>query len=231
MNKRIYNRVRFLGCILLLIIIILIWYKMKYYNNEQVYNEQEYNEDLGTTDKLYTVVIDPGHGGKDVGATGASGLYEKDFTLSLSKKVKDILEKEEKIEVYMTREEDTFISTVDKYRPKFANELDADLFISIHGNTYKDPNVSGTEAYYYHEKFKSFAETVYNNVVSSTGFNDRGIKNKDLFVVRYTDMPSVLLEIGYLTNPQEEQLMFNDEFQSSVAEAIADGVKEYLEIE
>lgn len=226
MNKRVHNRLRFFGCILLLISLILIWYNLKHNNNEQ-----EDNKNFGTTDKIFTVVIDPGHGGKDVGATGVGDLYEKDFTLSLSKKVKDILEKEEKIEVYMTREEDTFISTVDKYRPEFANELDADLFISIHGNTYEDSNVSGTEAYYYNEKFKSFAEIIYNNVVSSTGFNDRGIKSKDLFVVRYTDMPSVLLEIGYMTNPQEEQLMFNDEFQSSVAESICDGVKEYLEIE
>ncbi|MDF2942645.1 MAG: cell wall hydrolase/autolysin [Herbinix sp.] len=226
MNKRVYNRIRFFGCILLLILLILIWYNRKHDNNVQ-----DDNRDFSTTDKVFTVVIDPGHGGKDVGAKGASGLYEKDFTLSLSKKVKEILEKEEKIEVYMTREEDTFISTVDKYRPKFANELDADLFISIHGNTYEDPNVSGTEAYYYHDKFKSFAETIYNKVVSSTGFKARGVKNKDLFVVRYTDMPSVLLEIGYLTNPQEEQMMFKDEFQSSLAESICDGVKEYLEIE
>jgi len=226
MNKRVYKRVRFFGCILLLILMILIWYNMKHDNNKQ-----EDNIDFGTTDKIFTVVIDPGHGGKDVGTTGVRGLYEKDFTLSLSSKVKDILEKEEKIEVYMTRDEDTFISSVDMYRPKYANEVDADLFISIHGNTYEDPNVSGTEAYYYHEKLKSFADIVYNNVVSSTGFKDRGIKNKDLFVVRYTDMPSVLLEIGYLTNPQEEQLMFNDEFQSTIAESICDGVKEYLEIE
>jgi N-acetylmuramoyl-L-alanine amidase len=192
--------------------------------------KQEDTINFGTTDEIFTVVIDPGHGGKDVGAAGVSGLYEKDFTLSLSKKVKDILEKEEKIEVYMTRDEDTFISTVDMYRPQFANDIEADLYISIHGNTYEDPNVSGTEAYYYHEKFKSFAETVYSNVVRSTGFKDRGVKNKDLFVVRYTDMPSVLLEIGYLTNPQEEQIMFNDEFQSSIAESICEGVNEYLEI-
>jgi len=199
----------------LLILLVSIWN-----NSKNVY----------TIEERFKVVIDPGHGGKDVGATGASVLYEKDFTLSLSKKVKEILEKEQKIQVYMTREDDTFISTKDKYRPKFANELDADLFISIHGNTFEDSKVSGTESYYYHEKFKSFAEIMHKHVVSSTGFNDRGVRKEDLFIVRDTDMPSVLLEIGYLTNPQEEQKMLNDEFQYSVAESICDGVKEYLKI-
>lgn len=227
MNKRVKRRVRFIGIVSLLILIFLTWNN----NIQGDTNKQDDDKGLDTTEETFKVVIDPGHGGKDVGATGTSSLYEKDFTLSLSKKVNELLEKEEKIEVYMTREDDTFISTEDKYRAKFANELDADLYISIHGNTFESPNVSGTESYYYHEKFKSFAEIMHKNVVSSTGFNDRGVRKKDLFVVRYTDMPSVLLEIGYLTNPQEEQIMLNDEFQYSVAESICDGVKEYLEIE
>jgi N-acetylmuramoyl-L-alanine amidase len=223
----VYRRVMFLGIILLLLLIILLWNSMRQVPN----NKGNDSNDIGTTDDIYKVVIDPGHGGKDMGATGASGLYEKDFALSLSKKVKDLLEKETKIEVYMTRDEDTFISTVDRYRPEYANELDADLFISIHGNTYEDANVSGTEAFYYHEESKSFAETVYQKVVNSTGFKDRGVKNNDFFVVKYTEMPSVLLEIGYLTNPEEEQQMLDNEFQDSTAQAIYDGVKEYLTLE
>jgi N-acetylmuramoyl-L-alanine amidase len=223
----VYRRVMFLGMILLLLLIILLWYSMRQVHNDE-YND---SKDIGTTDDIYKVVIDPGHGGKDMGATGVSGLYEKDFALSLSKKLKDLLEKEANIEVYMTRDEDTFISTVDRYRPEYANELDADLFISIHGNTYEDANVSGTEAFYYHKEFKSFAETVYEKVVRSTGFKDRGVKNNDFFVVKYTEMPSVLLEIGYLTNPGEEQQMLDDEFQNSTAQAICDGVKEYLKLE
>lgn len=224
MDKRVYYRVMFSGIFLLLLLLcILIMYISKSRVSDKKY---EYE-----ADKIYTIVIDPGHGGKDVGATGASGLYEKDFTLNLSKKVYEILENEEKIQVHMTREEDTFISTVDKYRPKFANELDADLFLSIHGNTFEDTNVSGTESYYYHEKFKAFAEAIHKKVVDATGFKDRGVRNKDLFVVRYTEMPSVLLEVGYLTNADEEQIMLGEEFQTSVAEAICDGIKEYLEIE
>lgn len=226
MDKRVKSRIIFLGGFLLLILTILI-----YNAANQLGREQDDTIVPGSADKVYTVVIDPGHGGKDIGATGASGLYEKDFTLSLSKRVREILEKEDKIKVYMTREDDTFISSEDKYRPKYANELNADLFISIHGNTYEDPSVSGTEAYYYHEGSKSFAEALHEKVVDATGFRDRGVKNNDFFVVKYTDMPAVLLEIGYLTNPQEEQLMADDDVQKKTAESISDGVKEYLGIE
>lgn len=221
-RKMIFRRrMIFIGIIILLILFISIW-------NNSIQDDNSKN--VSTIGETFKVVIDPGHGGKDMGATGTSGLYEKDFTLSLSKKVKEILEKEEKIKVYMTREDDNFISTVDKYRPKFANELDADLYISIHGNTFEDSNVSGAESFYYHKESKTFAEIMHENVVSSTGFNDRGVKKGDLFVVRDTDMPSVLLEIGYLTNPQEEQKMLNNEFQYSVAESICDGVKAYLKL-
>ncbi|MGB8451614.1 MAG: N-acetylmuramoyl-L-alanine amidase [Anaerocolumna sp.] len=242
MDKRVKRRIiifrrrmTFIGIVSLLILFASIWNNSRQDDNsksdgakERTFKDTSKND--GAAKGMVKVVIDPGHGGIDVGATGASGLYEKDFTLSLSKKIKEVLEKEEKIQVYMIREDDTFISTEDNYRSKFANELEVDLYISIHGNTYEDPNVSGTESFYYHKEFKSFAETMHKNVVSATGFNDRGVKKGDLFVVRDTDMPSVLLEIGYLTNPQEEQTMLNEEFQDSVTEAIGNGVKEYLEI-
>ncbi|WFA09292.1 N-acetylmuramoyl-L-alanine amidase [Tissierella sp. Yu-01] len=215
------KRFKLVAIIILLILIVLLWNK----------NKQESNEELGTTEDIFKVVIDPGHGGKDVGTIGTSGLYEKDFTLSLAKKVNEILGKEDRVQIYMTREDDTFISTKDKYRPKFANDLDADLYISIHGNAYESSNVFGTETYYYNEESKYLAEIIHKNVVKSTGFKDRGVRKEDLFVVRKTDMPSVLLEVGYLTNPQEEQQMFDDELQYSTAESICEGIKEYLGIE
>jgi N-acetylmuramoyl-L-alanine amidase len=215
---------RIFGLVLFFMILFLLLLYIKYDEGRMI----KQKKDLTAADEIFTVVIDPGHGGKDVGATGASGQYEKDFTLNLATKLRDILEQEEQLEVHMTREEDTFISTEDMYRPRFANELDADIFISIHGNTYEDPKVSGTEAYYYHQRFRSFAEIIYDKVAASTGFQDRGVKRNDFFVVKNTDMPSVLLEIGYLTNPVEEQRMLEDDFQQSTAEAIRDGVKEYL---
>lgn len=176
----------------------------------------------------YIIVIDPGHGGRDEGATGASGLKEKHFALSLALKVRDVLESDERIQVFMTRSDDVFISSLDKYRPNFANENQADLFISIHGNSFRTPSVSGTETYYYDFASRRFAQVLHRHIVQAAGLRDRGVRRGDLFVLKYTNMAAVLLEIGYLTNPAEEKLLFDDEFQRSAAKAIARGVKEYL---
>lgn len=181
------------------------------------------------SDDRLKVVIDPGHGGIDAGATGVSGKYEKDFTLSLSKKVEQLLKKESDIEVLMTRSDDTFISQESRQRPKYANEVKADLFISIHGNTFSDSSVSGTETFYYHKNSQSFAEIMQKHVVEATGFRDRGVMERDLFVVKETEMPAALLEIGYLTNQEDEAKMWMDDFQNRVAASIVAGIKEYQE--
>lgn len=186
---------------------------------------KEENEDL------FKVVIDPGHGGEDPGSKGSSGLYEKDFTLSLSKKVVELLEKNPDCKVYMTREDDTFLSAKERYRPKFANELQADMYISIHGNTFTNPSISGTETYYYKEESLTLANTIHKHLLNATKFSDRGVKKEEYFVLKDTTMPAVLLEIGYLTNPQEEQMMFREDFQETVADAIYEGILEYLNIQ
>lgn len=186
------------------------------------------NKDKEIENAKYIVVIDPGHGGEDPGATGVSGKYEKDFTLSLSKKVASVLEKESEIEVHMTREEDTFISSKGSLRAKFANELNADLFISIHGNTFTDPDLSGTQTFYYHDNSKPFAEAMHQHMVNATRFIDQGVNKGNYFVLRDSNMPSVLLEIGYLTNALEEQKMLREDFQETIADSISVGIKEYL---
>ena len=177
---------------------------------------------------VFTVVIDPGHGGKDKGATGASGAYEKDFALQLSKKLMKLLEKEELIDVYLTRSDDSFISSVDRERVKIATDKSADLLISIHGNTFTDPKVSGTETYYYTEQSRSIAEVIHKHVVEATGFRDRGVKVEDFFIIKDAQMPSVLLELGYLTNPQNEAQLLKEDLQNEIAKAIVAGLKEYL---
>ncbi|MFS0673552.1 N-acetylmuramoyl-L-alanine amidase family protein [Ornithinibacillus sp. 179-J 7C1 HS] len=176
----------------------------------------------------YKVVIDAGHGGEDPGAIGASGSYEKDFTLQLAKKVQALLEQESELEVYMTRKEDVFLSAETRERPNFANSKQADLFVSIHGNTFEDPAVTGTETFYYHKNSKKLANTLHKHVVRETGFRDRGVKRENYFVLKDTTMPAVLLEVGYITNPHDEERMLSEDFQQSVAEAIRDGILEYL---
>ncbi|HBU82144.1 MAG TPA: N-acetylmuramoyl-L-alanine amidase [Paenibacillus sp.] len=179
---------------------------------------------------LYKIVIDPGHGGKDRGATGAGGSFEKDFTLKLAHKVEEMAKQEPRIQVCLTRTDDRFISSVDRERPKFANDLGADLFISIHGNTYEDPGVSGTETYYYHENSRSLADIIQRQVVQASGFRDRGAKKQDYFVLKDTEMPAVLIETGYVTNPQEEKAMLTEDVQSRIAASILEGIKEYLNL-
>ncbi|SFB08122.1 N-acetylmuramoyl-L-alanine amidase [Lentibacillus halodurans] len=192
-------------------------------------NAKDSSNNSKNKNTAFKVVIDPGHGGEDNGATGASGQYEKSFTLSLSKKVKKLLEQESEMEVFMTRTDDSFISQESRYRPKYANKLNADVFVSIHGNTFSNPSVSGTETFYYHNNSRQFAQILQKHVVESTGFRDRGIKKKDLFVVRDTEMPAALIEVGYLTNPADESEMRTDDLQSRVAASIVEGIKEYKE--
>lgn len=195
-------------------------------NNNAKDNSSNNSENKNTA---FKVVIDPGHGGKDNGATGAGGQYEKSFTLSLSKKMEKMLEQESEMEVFMTRTDDSFISQESRYRPKYANNHNADVFVSIHGNTFSNPSVSGTETFYYHNNSRQFAQILQKHVVEAGGFRDRGIKKKDLFVVRDTNMPAALIEVGYLTNPDNESIMRTDGFQSRVAASIVEGIKEYKE--
>lgn len=215
MNKKI----AFITLSVVLLILLLV---VNIRNSNNNHDNHKSNTDL-------KIVIDPGHGGEDNGATGASGQFEKDFTLSLSKKVEKLLKQESGIEVFMTRTDDSFISQESRYRPKYANKLNADLFISIHGNTFSDPDVSGTETFYYHKNSRLLAEIIQKHVVEATGFKDRGVQKQNLFVVKDTKMPAVLIEVGYLTNPQNESKMWTDDIQSDIATSIVEGIKEYKE--
>jgi N-acetylmuramoyl-L-alanine amidase len=183
-----------------------------------------------TSGPVYKVVIDPGHGGEDSGATSVTGRYEKEFTLSLSLAIAAKLAEDPQLQIELTRTDDAFISTREQFRPEFANNLQADLFISIHGNTFEDASASGTESFYYHEESLAFAGIIHKHVVQATGFKDRGVKYENFYVLRDTEMPSVLLELGYLTNPANEASMWTYSFQDAVAAAIGDGIREYLQL-
>lgn len=175
----------------------------------------------------YIVLLDPGHGGKDHGAESVSGFNEKDLNLDIAFKIVTLLENDEKIEVVLTRDNDVFYTP--EYRYQMANRLDTDVFISIHHNAYADlPSVSGVETFYYRDDSAKLAEELHYKLLDATQFNDRGIMVNNFKVVKYTKMPAVLLEIGYLTNPQQEQYLLNLENQDIIAEAIAEGIKDYF---
>ncbi|MEW4371498.1 N-acetylmuramoyl-L-alanine amidase family protein [Paenibacillus kandeliae] len=176
------------------------------------------------------VVIDAGHGGTDPGTTSITQKHEKDFTLALSLKVQNLLQQEPNIELIMTRETDVYPTRSE--RVKLANDLQADVFVSIHANSVLlSPQAKGTETYYYQrESSKELATIIHEKLIQALGFTDRGVKNESFQVIRETKMAAALLEIGFLSNSEEEQAMMSKENQNKAAQAIVDGIKEYLEL-
>lgn len=180
----------------------------------------------GTTGK-HLVVLDAGHGQHDPGAIGVTERKEKDFNLAMVLKVAELLRLDPQFEVVLTRSDDTFVELIN--RAPIANNLNAEAFISIHANTAPgSPSVGGSESYYYHPSGKTLAEVLQTYLAQATGFKDRKVKLGDLRVLRDSKMPATLLEIGFLSNKEEEAIMFNEEWQQRVAAGIVAGIKQYF---
>ena len=130
----------------------------------------------------------------------------------------------------MTRFTDEFVSLDD--RVKYAHDKKADIFISIHANSLpdgKDPKTSrGSSIYYYYDEAKPLAESILNNMVEKLKVNNDGIYQRSFAVVRNSRALSVLVETGYVINPEDNVLLNNERFQKNCAKAIAKGVLEYL---
>lgn len=178
-------------------------------------------------DKIFKVVIDPGHGGKDPGAQ-SSGRSEKDYNLSLSLKVNTLLMNEPRIKPYMTRADETFVSLND--RASFANNLKADLFISLHANKAESSSASGTESFYYHTNSQTLAQIIHKHVLKAVGLKDRGVKTAGYVVIKKTTMPAILIESGFLSNQNDSSVLFDETKQNEIAKEIVAGIKEYLNI-
>lgn len=171
------------------------------------------------------VVIDAGHGGSDPGAISVTKKKEKDFNLAVALKAQKLLQNDPNIEVVMTRDSDTYPTLQE--RAKLANSMKADIFISIHANS-GSATASGVETYYTRSESLALANVMHKYLVQSSGLNDRKVRTKSLHVTRETTMPAVLLECGYLSNSKDNALLYTEDFQNSVAEGIAEGIKEYL---
>ena len=170
---------------------------------------------------LKRVIIDAGHGGVEPGAM-FNGRREKDDTLRLALAVGQILENNG-VDVVYTRTTDTFDTPLEK--AQIANRSGADYFVSIHRNAMPVPGTgSGVTTLVYQDEGvpAMLAENIQRNLVE-TGFNDLGIQERPgLIVLRRTQMPAVLVEAGFIDNPQDNQ--FFDENFEAIAQAIADGV-------
>lgn len=173
------------------------------------------------------ICLDPGHGGKDPGATGG-GVLEKDIALDVSKKIRAYLQAA-KCSVILTRENDTFISLGN--RAAEANMWGADLFVSVHCNSADNASAHGMEVYVHTSRGRDStraAHAIYDRLLPASGLKGRGVKSKDLAVLRETSMPAVLVELGFISNPIDRAKLTNLAWQDDAAKAIADGIVEAI---
>nr|WP_199349476.1 N-acetylmuramoyl-L-alanine amidase [Nostoc flagelliforme] len=173
------------------------------------------------------VVIDPGHGGKDSGAPGLGGLLEKDVILPIGKRVGAILE-QNGVQAVLTRDADFFVEL--QGRVDIAKRVNATLFVSIHANSVDNrPDVNGLEVYYYDSGY-ALAEVVRKTILQEIGtIKDRGTRKARFYVLRKSSMPSILIEIGYMSGYEDNPRLGTPEYQNRMAEAIARGILKYLQ--
>jgi len=219
--------------------------------------------------KIGKIVIDPGHGGHDTGTIGPNGLEEKDLVLDVSKRLGNLLVTRLGAEVVYTRNDDTFIPL--ETRTAIANQENADLFVSVHANSSRDPDARGVETYYLNfssspdalevaarenavseksihelqdlvkkialkekiEESHEFATDVERSLHSglaakSPGLRDRGVKKAPFIVLIGANMPSILAEISFVSNPGDERRLRTPEYRQRIAESLYRGIAKYV---
>lgn len=182
----------------------------------------------------FIVMIDPGHGGSDPGAVH-SGYRESDLVLLVSNILYEKLQKNPDIGVFTVRTEDVFVSLVD--RAVLANDV-ADLFVSIHMNAASNAGANGTEVYYLaredeamHQISRRYAAEVFQrNLLADIGLADRGVRTANFAVLRHTTMPSVLVEIGFMTNAGDLAVLRNPTMHQRMAESMYRSILELAAI-
>ena len=218
---------------------------------------------------IRTIVIDPGHGGKEVGAVGPGGLMEKDVTLSVSRKLADALAKATGARIVLTRDDDNIVSL--DQRTAIANQYKADLFLSVHMNAAVVKGAKGSETYFlsleasdelarkaaetenasasaaaasgsaadlklilwdlaqqaYIDESSRFAQAIQEEMNSATGVQNRGVKQAPFKVLIGATMPAALVEVGFISNPEEEAKLKSDAFQNMMVAALTRAVQRY----
>lgn len=179
------------------------------------------------------VVIDPGHGGKDPGKIGTNDALEKDINLQIAQKVKSNLE-EQNIKVIMTREDDTAEDSklADmKKRVAQINEAKPEIVVSIHQNSYSQADVKGAQVFYYthSEVSKEAALCMQEELKLIDSGNTREAKGNDTFyLLKKTEVPTIIVECGFLSNVEEAEKLVDESYQQKMAEAICNGIVKWL---
>jgi len=188
-----------------------------------------------------TVVIDPGHGGLDPGAVGGTGLREKDLVLEIGQKLRQHLGRAG-IFVIMTRDTDrdhgddgsqSFLERKRQdlaYRVDLANQEKADVYLSLHANSIADSSLAGAQVFYNprRQNARELAGSIQAAMVKYLAPNYRLAKPGDYRVLNDTEMPAVVVEIGFLSNPAEEALLASEEYKTLITEAVYQGLLHYF---
>jgi N-acetylmuramoyl-L-alanine amidase len=169
-----------------------------------------------------TIVIDAGHGGYDRGGIPGQRVSEKDMTLDVARRLKSVLAASG-YRVVMTRDSDVFVPL--GTRCAIANSNRNAIFVSVHFNSATRRGASGIETYFYNRDSLSLASAIHHYVAGGAPSENRGVRRRGYYVLRRTNMPSVLVECGFLTNPTEAAYAQNVSYRQKLAEAIAAGVR------
>jgi N-acetylmuramoyl-L-alanine amidase len=193
-------------------------------------DEPESNRLLGKI-----ICLDAGHGGDDPGAIGPSGTLEKDNTLAISLLLRDILESNGAT-VVLTRDTDRNVSAPNssaseelKARVEIATDANADIFISIHNDSFTSNTAMGTTTFHYGgaDSLK-LATLIQKNLVAELGTKDRSSRFASFYVIRYTKMTAILVEVAFISNPEEEVLLSSTDGRTKIAESIFQGITNYF---
>ena len=171
------------------------------------------------------IVLDAGHGGKDVGCT-RDGIYEKDITLDVCDRLQSVLQKRG-FKVYMTRTNDVYVSLED--RSLFNQSINPAIFVSVHVNSCNDASPKGIETHYYTEESMSLGSIVNKTLAKKVPYTtNRGLLRSRFYVINHTAVPAILVEIGFISNPEERKSLTTPQRKQQTAEGIADGIVEYF---
>lgn len=194
---------------------------------------------LATASKV--IVIDPGHGGFDPGKVGNTGSHEKDLNLKIALKVRDYLEQSGAI-VVMTRTEDVDLDGDDSkqwkkedmiQRAEKTNNSEADILVSIHQNSFPQPQVKGAQVFYHSNSDlgKLLAQNIQKSIKTYADTENKRVAkhNADYYLLRVTEIPAVIVECGFLTNAEEEAKLNTDAYQEEIAWSIYIGIIEYFQ--
>ncbi len=175
------------------------------------------------------ITLDPGHGGSEYGAIGCLGDKEKDINLAIALKTKGVLEKAG-AKVFLTRNDDRDLDLYD--RVKFSQKNNTDIFISIHGNALPDSQAetyrSGTGVYYFYPQSNHLARIMQETLTKELGTKDDKVHQESFAVTRNTESIAVLLEIGYMIDPEDNSKLINPDFQQKTAKSILHSLERYI---